>query len=164
MVALASSADFLSDFLLGQFLEAVHTGNQRKAAPIVPGNSQLPGIVHIPNGTPHSGFYRGIGVIHAVQSNSRAEWVTAPGEFHLPSAGKWHIHLGSVLDILINRNILTAPSSGLILTGQYQNQAQLRIFIFHFKNRLGGNGIESQCSPGTVKHNPSFDLFLNYFP
>ena len=75
-----------------------------------------------------------------------------------------HIHnlIASALDVFINRNILTAPSSGLILTGQYQNQAQLGIFFFHFQNSLRGQGIEPQCASGSVKHNPSLDLLLNH--
>ena len=46
-----------------------------------------------------------------------------------------HIHnlIASALDVFINCNILTAPSSGLILTGQYQNQTQLGMFFFVMK-------------------------------
>lgn len=102
----------LGNFLLSQFSEAVNTGDQRQAAPIVPGNSDLSGIVHIPHSASYSGFYRCIGVIHAVQHNSCAGWITAPSEFHLTAAGKWHIHLGSPFsDSFINRVRIHSPSS-----------------------------------------------------
>ena len=76
--------------------------------------------------------------------------------------GRIHNLIASALDILINCNILTAPSSGLILTRQYQNQAQLRVFFFHIQNRLRRKSIEPPCASGSVKHNPSLDLFLNH--
>lgn len=66
-----------------------------------------------------------------------------------------HIHdlVASAFNILIDCNILTSPSSGLIFTRQHQNQAKLGIFFFHIQNRLSRKGIKSQCASRAIKHN-----------
>ena len=77
------------------------------------GNKPYPlEIIHIPHSASYSGFYRCIGVIHAVQHNPGAGWITAPREFHLTAAEKWHIHLGSSFsESFINRVRIHSPSS-----------------------------------------------------
>ena len=102
----------LNNFLLGKFVEAVFPGNERQAAPIVPDNAELTGIIHVPHSTTGSGFYRGVWVIHVVQHNARAGWVIHSDRLHLLTAVKWHIHLvSSFSESFINRVRIHSPST-----------------------------------------------------
>ncbi len=102
----------LNNFLLGKFVEAVFPGNERQAAPIVPGNAELTGIIHVPHSTTGSGFYQGVWVIHVVQHNTCAGWIILSDRLHMLTAGKRHIHLlfSSLSDNFITRVRIHSPS------------------------------------------------------
>ena len=107
----SKSTNGKSVYTKGYHTIAVQAGNQRQAAPIVPDNAELTGIVHIPYTATGSRLCRGVWVIHAVQHNPCAGWIIFSDRLHLLTAGKWHIHfIFSFSDNFINRVRIHSPS------------------------------------------------------